>query len=322
MAKNPYETLGVPRDADTDTIRKTYRKLARQYHPDLNPGDEAAEARFKEISQAYGVLGDEEKRRLYDEFGDVSLESGFDPEKARRAKEDFASQFGQGRGPDMGEFQFGDLDDILSGLFGGRGGRARGGPGARGGRVRMRGADVEARLDLDFVDAVQGCERRLTLTVPTPEGGSKTDTVTVRIPPGVADGDRLRVPGKGSPGLGDGPPGDLWTTVRVAPHPVFRRDGSDLELDVPVSVREAVLGAQVEIPTLTGRATVTVPPGSDSGRRLRLRGKGVPARSGGEPGDLYVRLQIRVPREVDEETRKVLERLGDDEDALREDLFR
>ena len=320
--KNLYEVLGVPKDADKEAIRKAYRKLARQYHPDVNPDDAAAEARFKEVSEAYAVLSDEEKRRNYDEFGDVSLESGFDAEKARQAREAFGARFGAGAGaggpgPEFfaggggQEFEFGDLDDLLGRVFGARGGRGR----ARA----MRGPDLETELELDFLDAARGGERRVTL--PLPQGGS--ETVTVRIPPGVADGGRIRLPHKGAAGPGGGPRGDLWATIRVRPHPVFRREGRDLVVDVPVTVSEAVEGARVEVPTLEGRATVTIPAGTDGGRKLRLRGKGIPDPGGGAPGDLYVVVRLRVPHDLDDEGRKALETLRRFEpENPRGDLFR
>jgi DnaJ-class molecular chaperone len=312
--KNPYEALGVARDADADTIRKAYRKLARQLHPDVNPGDTAAEERFKEVSHAYAVLSDDEKRRAYDEFGDVALESGFDPEAARRQKREFEQRFGAGMhgAPGVGDdINFGDIDDLLSGFFGG-------GRGTRGGarELRLRGADLEAHLEVEFGEGVRGCERRVTL-------GPSASPTTIRIPPGVADGDRLRVAGRGAPGIGGGPPGDLWVQIRVRPHRIFRREGRDLHLEVPISVREAILGAQVEIPTLDGRATVTVPPGSSSGRLLRLRGKGIPGRDGGAAGDLLARLEIRVPESVDDVTRAALEKLDAIEAPdLRKELLR
>lgn len=321
-SQNLYEILGVAKDADRDTIRKAYRKLARQNHPDLNPGDRAAEERFKQISRAWEVLEDDERRRNYDEFGEVSLEAGFDADKARQAREAFGARFGFEGGPggayagSAEDFDFGGIDDLLGNLFG-RGAEGRG--------IRLRGADLEAQLELDFLEAVRGTEKRLTLGRPTPDGGSSSETVTVRIPPGVDTGGRLRVPGKGAPGVGGGPPGDLHVKLRVRPHPVFRRDGRDLTLDLPVTVSEAVLGAQIEVPTLDGRATLKVPPGTQSGTRLRMRGKGVPSPgrpSGGAGGDLFVRIQIRVPTEVDEAGAAALETLGrfDDPD-IRKGLF-
>jgi DnaJ-class molecular chaperone len=319
---NLYEILGVPRDADAKAIKKAYRKLARQYHPDVNPGDAAAEERFKGISEAYAVLSDQERRRNYDEFGKVSLEGGFDADAARRAREAFGARFGSGGRaegfPGFGgqSFDFGNLEDLLGGSFGGR-------RGSRGRARRFRGEDIHASMDLDFLEAARGGEKRLTITRPNPSGAPITETVTVRIPPGVGDGGRIRLPQKGAQGLGGGPPGDLWATIRVRPHPVFRREGRSLHVDVPISIREAIQGAKIEIPTLEGRATVTVPPGTDSGRKLRLRGKGIANPGGGPPGDLLVTVQIRVPRDLSDEVLKQVDELAAfDPPDLREELFK
>lgn len=315
-----YEVLGVARDADKDAIRKAYRKLARQNHPDLNPGDAAAEERFKEYSHAWEVLEDDERRRSYDEFGEISLEAGFDADKARQSREAFGARFGFEGRPGAGhaqDFDFGDLDDLLGGAFGGRG-RGRG----RGRGMRFPGADLETGLELEFVEAMRGGEKRLTLNRPTPAGGSAAETLTVRIPPGVDTGGRLRLAGKGAPGSAGGPPGDLYVKIHVRPHRVFRREGRNLEFDLPLSVREATEGARVEVPTLDGSVTLTIPPGTDSGARLRLRGKGVPDASGDGAGDLYARVQIRVPRTLDDEARAALETLARfDEPEIRKELF-
>jgi curved DNA-binding protein len=315
-----YETLGVARDADVDSIRKAYRKLARKNHPDLNPGDKAAEERFKEISRAWEVLENPERRRNYDEFGAISLEAGFDAEKARQAREAFGSRFGGGARPGEGfsgfeEFEFGDLDDLLGRFTGGR-------PGARGRGMRMRGPDVEATLELDFLDAVRGGEHRLTLGRPTADGGAASETITVRIPPGVDTGGRLRIPGKGGAGIGGGPTGDLHVELRVRPHRLFTREGRNLTFDLPITVSEAIRGAKVEVPTLDGRATLTIPAGTDSGTRLRLRGKGVPDPRGGTPGDLFARIQIRVPRGLDDAATSALDAIARFEDRdIRKELF-
>jgi len=324
--KNPYEVLGVARDADEDTIRKAYRKLARKHHPDVNPGDKAAEERFKAISEAYAILSNAEKRRAYDEFGDVSLESGFDAEAARRAREAFGQRFGgarRGGGSGGGEeFAFGDLDDLLGDLFSRRGwtGGRRGGRAAPGG---LRGPDMEAEVELDLREAARGGEHRFTITRAAADGATRTENVTVRIPPGVADGGRIRIPGKGGEGIGGAPAGDLHATIRIRPDPVFRLEGRDLHFELPITVREAVLGAKVEVPTLDGRATLQVPPGTDSGKRLRLRGKGMPNPGGGVPGDLYAVIQIRVPQGLSDEAQAKLEALDKfDPPDLRKDLFR
>lgn len=325
--KDLYAVLGVARDADRDVIRKAYRKLARESHPDLNPGDEKAEARFKEIAHAWEVLEDDARRKAYDEFGEISLEAGFDADEARKAREAFGAHFGggagfdfrgqPGSGPGGQEFHFGDLDDLLGGLFGG----AAPGAGPRG--MRMRGQDLEAHLVLEFDEAVRGGEKRLTLGRPGPDGVARPETLTVRIPPGVHAGGSLRLAGKGAPGHGGGPAGDLHVRLEVRPHPVFRREGRrDLVFDLPLSVREATLGAKVEVPTLEGRVTLTVPTGTDSGAKLRLKGKGVPGAKGAPAGDLFARVQIRVPRELDDDGRAALEALERLEDpGLRKELF-
>jgi DnaJ-class molecular chaperone len=320
--KDPYEVLGVPRDADEDTIKKAYRKLARKHHPDVNPGDKGAEERFKDVSTAYDVLSDAEKRRAYDEFGEMALEGGFDAEAARRARDSFGTRFGRGgggAGEYAGEgFAFGDLDEMLGNLFSRRGGARAGGE-----RFALRGPDLEAELELELEDAARGGERRFTVSRPTADGGVRNENVTVRIPAGVADGGRIRLPGKGGEGIGGGPPGDLHATIRIRPHRIFRVEGRDLHLDVPVSFREATLGAKVEVPTLDGRATVAIPPGTDSGKRLRLRGKGLPKPGGGAGGDLYATVQIRVPRTLDDDARAHLEALAkSDPPDLRKELER
>ena len=316
-----YAVLGVERSASREEIQKAYKKLARQYHPDLNPGDAQAEERFKEIAGAYRVLSDEERRANYDEFGDVSLEAGFDAKEARRVRDQFGERFGFAGQHDWeaaeDDYHFGGIDDLLGRMFGG-GGR---GAGAEG-QLRMRGRDLEAGLELDFLEAARGVERQLTLHRPGADGSTQAETVKVRIPPGVDAEGRLRIPGKGGLGLGGGPPGDLWVQVHVRPHPVFRKEGRNLILDLPIHVREAMLGARVEVPTLDGRTTLTIPPGTQGGSRLRLRGKGIPAGGGRPAGDLLVRIQIKVPQDLDDETREALGRLERFEDPdLRKGLF-
>lgn len=308
--KDPYTTLGVPRDADDNAIRSRYRELARRYHPDVNPGDDAAEERFKAVSEAYAVLSEPEKRAAYDEFGEAALQGGFDADAARRARESFGGfgGFGGGGFPGSG----GGLEDLLSNMFGG-GGR---------GRPRPRpGRDLEADLTLDFLDSAKGCERSLTINRPSADGSVRKETISVRIPPGVSDGGRVRLRGKGGEGSAGGPAGDLYARIRVLPHPVFRREDRHLYVDIPLSVREAILGAKIEVPTLDGRVTLTIPAGTDSGTKLRLRGKGIPAAGRGEPGDLFAVMQIRVPDQVSPATAKALEELSDLEpEKLRDDL--
>ena len=309
-AKDPYAILGVARDADDGAIRKAYRKLARELHPDVNPDNPAAEERFKAVSEANSVLSDPEKRKAYDEFGEVSFQAGFDAAAARRARDAFGGGFGDYANFGDGGSGAAGFEDLLSNLFG------RSGPG-RGPRQR-RGANLEARVDLDFLDAARGCEQRFQVSRPTQDGGQRSEAVTVRIPPGVADGGQIRLRGKGGEGLGGGPPGDLIATIRVRPHPLFRREDRDILLEVPVTISEATLGTKVEVPSLYGRVTVTVPPGTDSGSKLRLRGKGVPHPSGGRAGDFYVVIKIVVPRNLDaESSRQLLEIAADNPADLR-----
>lgn len=270
--QTPYDVLGVAKTASADEIRKAYRKLAKQYHPDLNPGDKEAERRFKEIASAYDLLSDPEKRGRYDR-GEIDETGAERPE--RRFYRDFgetpegAKYHTYGRGFSGAE----DMEDILSELFGGR-----------AGRVRMRGTDLRFELAVDFIGAIQGGQRRITL----PDGR----TLDVTIPAGVEEGQILRLKGQGGPGIGGGPPGDALIETRVAPHPFFRRVGHDIHLDLPVTLAEAVLGGKIEVPTVDGPVAMTVPKNSNSGTRLRLKGKGVPRGGDRGRGDQYVTLRI------------------------------
>ena len=304
-----YEALEVPRDASTDDIRRSYRKLARKYHPDVNK-DEGAEDRFKEISEAYEVLRDPEKREKYDRFGenwktgqDVSGAQGFE-----------GFDFGGGGaggagGPGGVRFDFGedggDFSDFFDGLFGARGGRAgrrRGGAGGGigGNGFSARGSDQEATIELTLEEAARGGKRRITLA----DGRD----YEVNIPPGVRDGQRIRLAGEGAAGAGGGPAGDLNLRVRVRPDPRFRVEGGDLYTDLSVAPWEAALGATVDVPTLDGRAKLRVPPGSSCGRKLRLRGQGMAG------GDLYATVQIKVPKELSSQERELFERLAETSD--------
>jgi curved DNA-binding protein len=305
MARDLYSVLGVPRDAEEDAVKKAFRKLAMKYHPDKNPGKDN-EARFKEINQAYEVLSDKKRRALYDEFGEASLQQGFDEERARLMRQ-FGQQRARGRGAPGGGFDvsemFGggaDLGDLFGDLFGGRRG-----PGARG--PRGKGADQDAEVTIDFAAAVKGTELSLRA-----EGGG--EPVTVRIPPGVADGNRLRIAGHGGKGAAGAPAGDLLLTIHVRPHPLFKREGDDLYLDVPVTIGEAYRGEKVRVPTPDGEVTLKVPPRTQTGQVTRLRGKGV-ARKGKEPGDLYVKFLVHVPTVEDDEVAKAVDlldaRVGD-----------
>jgi len=268
MNRKLYDVLGAPSTADAKTLKKAYRKLARKHHPDKNAGDPDAERRFKEVGSAWEVLGDPEKRKLYDEFGEASLQSGFDPARAR--------QWSRGAGGQQVNFDGAmGFEDLFGDIFGGRG----------SGAPRRRGpADTRAELAVDFTTAALGGERHLSFQ----DGRA----LSVRIPPGVRDGETLRLRGKGSDG------GDLLLTLKLASHPVFRRKGEDIHLDVPVTIGEALRGGSVEIPTPSGSVRLRVPPGTQNGKTLRLRGKGI-TRRGGRAGDLYAHVDLRLPDGAD-----------------------
>jgi len=359
MARDLYQILSVSKSASSDEIRKAYRQLARENHPDLNPDDASAEERFKETAVAYEVLSDKKKRNSYDEFGEESLKSGFDPDLAR--------QYGQwggggrswpgssGPGPRRGNpFATGggvDLSDLFGDLFGSS-------MGGMGRAQRLRGNDISSNVVVSLLEALRGTSVTLSLKgrttctkceglghlegaasscavcrgtgkksigsaamamsapctacggtgrAPGPRcstcGGrghvADASTVTVKIPPGVAEGDKIRLTGKGEPGLGGGTPGDLYLEVKVKPHPLLEREGDDLKMTVPITVSEAVMGATVEVPTVDGEVRVKVPPGSQSGAKLRLRGKGGTKKKGGGAGDLILTLDLRLPEQSD-----------------------
>ena len=299
-----YEVIGVARDASSDTMRKAYRKLARQLHPDVNPGDAEAETRFKEVAAAYDVLSDETKRKNYDEFGAEALRSGFDPDQARtyrqwqqgqrRTGSPFGGASGFG-GPGGGGGGFGDMGDIgdLGDLF--RQMRQQ-----QASRPRT-GSDIHASLSLDLKTAIRGTE----VSVSVPDGSRGSRNVQVRIPKGAQDGDTLRIRGKGGPGANGGAAGDLVIEVTVSEHPVFRREGRDLHIDLPITLHEAYGGAKVGVPTFDGEVKMSVPAGSQSGQILRLRGKGI--QRGSKTGDLYVKLQVTLPPAGDATLAKALE---------------
>ena len=319
--KDPYAALGVSRDADIETIKKSYRKLAQQYHPDRNPDDSQAEERFKQVSAAYAVLSDPERRKNFDEFGEIALDVSFDADKARAASQGFGGGFGgsPAGGFSGGGFDGGGLGSLFEELFGAGTGRG----GARSGPFPQAGPDLETRLSLSFAEAITGCEKRVDVSRPEAEGRAQRQTLHVRIPPGVEDGARIRLAGKGGAGIGGGPPGDLYARVQVGKHPAFKRDGRHLAIDIPISIAEAIGGADVELATLDGRVTLKVPPGTDGGTRLRLRGKGVPGHGRRPTGDLYVTVRIRVPEKLNDEQRKLVETLFDEDAARwRQDLMK
>ena len=361
--KDLYAVLGVKRTASTEEIKKAYRQLARKHHPDVNPGNKAAEERFKEVSLAHDVLSDEQKRKLYDEFGEEGLQPGFDPEKARDYKQwsrggGFA--FGQRGSRPSSSFGF---EDLFGDLF----------SGATKGKRKVpdveSGEDLEYVLDLDLLEAIRGTNKTIAIQRPSscpvchgtggqsgrqsvscPEcggqgqvkvgagtvaffrtcarcggsgrlspggcshcGGSGRVTtperLTVKIPPGVDEGSRIRLAGKGAPHTSGGPVGDLYLVIRVHPHPTLTRKGLDLYLDIPVTVGEAIRGATVTVPTPNGEVKVKIPAGSQSGQVLRLRGKGVADTKNHTPGDFYVKLMIQVPSDDDEHARQAADLL-------------
>lgn len=305
MARDLYSVLGVARDADEDTIKKAFRKLAMKYHPDKSPG-KANEQRFKEINQANEVLSDKEKRALYDEFGEESLSQNFDPERARTVRRYASARGGGGGGGIPGGFDVqdifggaggpggGGIGDLFGDLFGGRSGGRRGGP-------PPRGRDIEQDLTIDFVSAIKG-------TSISVQRVGEPEPVTVRIPPGAHEGSRVRIRGQGNAGPGGGPAGDLILNVHVTPHPLFKREKDDLHLDVPITIGEAYRGDKIRVPTPDGEVTLKIPPRAQTGQVTRLRGKGV-TRKGKEPGDLYVRFLVHVPTDEDPEVAEAVELL-------------
>jgi molecular chaperone DnaJ len=374
-----YETLGVPKKASADDIRKAYRKLARKYHPDLNPGDKAAEERFKNVQEAYDVLSDSKKRQMYDQFGFYS-ENGFagagqgtGPQQGPHPNMDFggfdfsdfmnsggagAGQAGGGRRTDAG----GGFRDIFSQFFGGRAAQQQ------HAAEPEKGGDLEYVMDIDFWQAIKGttakvnitryevcatchgsgssgagevtcpqCQgtgnvsqmagaMRFNLTCPRCGGTGKlknscptcggdgrvtrTETVEIRIPPGARNGSRLRVPGKGNAGTMGAPPGDLYINTKVEEHPFFKREGDNIEIQVPITISEAALGAKIEVPTIDGRTLLKIPQGTKNGQRFRLREKGVTNSRTNQRGDQIVEVTLEAPEPRDERTRELLRELA------------
>lgn len=287
-----YQVLGVSKSASADEIKKSYRKLAKQYHPDANPDDSSAQAKFSEITEAYDVLSDSDKRAKYDQYGQNwskvqgGAGGGFNP-------------FGGGGGGGAAGF---DFEDLLGGMFGGGGGGGRGQGNPFGGGRRAqptKGANVETEIRIPFQMGVNGGEYELTVN---------GERLTVKVPPGMDDGGKIRLTGQGNPGSAG--PGDLIVTVRISAHPWFRKDGSNLMVDVPITPLEAVLGGKVDVPTLMeGTIVMTIPPGTNSGSKLRLRGKGSIDRKTKQQGDQLVVIKIVSPKELSDEQRELYQQL-------------
>ena len=294
-----YELLGVSRKATDKEIRAAYRKLARQYHPDLNPGNKTAESKFKEIQAAYEVLSDPDKRSKYDQFGHAwerggqpgpgDVRSGW---RTQTQQQDVPFDFG-----DLGGAEGGDIGDILRGVFGGRGGR----PGTQT-RTR-RGRDLEQPMEISLEEAYQGTTRVLEITSPS----GQPRRIEVKIPSGVRDGSRVRVAGEGSPGIGGGPKGDLYLLISLRPHPVFERKGDDIYADVSVPLTVALLGGEVQVTTLKGRVALKIPAESQNARLIRLGGMGMPRLVGPGRGDMFARLRVVLPSGLTPRERELVE---------------
>ncbi len=371
MAEDYYQLLGVSRSATEAELKKAYRKLARKYHPDVNPGNKGAEEKFKQLSGAFEVLSDPKKRRLYDEFGEDAAKIGFDEQKAEALRAYKAG--GRGVQGDGGQIPFTpgegfDFGDIFGDLFGRAGGGGFSVPGNDEGQAAgpSRGEDLISRVELTLNEAITGTERVLSVTrpgrckscdgkgergkvgkcptcggtgrtrrsagplhfagacptchgtgraaPPCPDCGgtgrvTETQRLTVKIPPGVQTGSRIRLAGQGAAGFKGGPAGDLFIEVQVLPHPLVRREGDDLYMEIPVTVPEAMFGSEIRVPTFSGEVTVKIPPGSQSGKKMRLRGRGAPSLKGTGKGDLYLILKIVLPESNNAEARAAAERM-------------
>ena len=369
MAKDYYSILGVPKDATEESIKKSYRRLARKWHPDINPGNKEAENRFKEISAAYDVLSDKAKRKLYDEFGEEGLRAGFDAEKAREYQRYAESQryARQAGGESFGRYH--SYEDIFGDLFGGQGHSS-------GSARSMKGRDLDYEMSIDLLSALRGFDTEIAMQKPmactackgsgtdpsvglstcaTCEGSGRVNVakgpvhftracptckghgqvgkpcahcggtgqvmgaerIRVSIPQGVKEGSRVRVAGKGEPGPGGGVAGDLYIIIHIEPHPLLRREGDDLHMEVPVTLSEAMAGGTITVPTVEGAVNLKIPPESQSGQSLKLRGKGAVNPKTKKRGDLLVKLLVKVPKTRDKEALEAVKRMDQfyDEDV-------
>lgn len=291
-----YQVLGVKRDASAKEIKQAYRRLARRYHPDVNPGDTTAEQKFKEISQAYAVLGNADDRKKYDQFGAQAFSSGFDPFSSHSFGgfqsgniKDFFGNFGA-----QGNFTEG-FSSIFDDLFGQSKTRAQSTP--------QRGADLEQTIEISFADAVHGTTSDVQIT----RRDGRSERLRVKIPAGVDTHSRIRLAGKGEAGTSGAAPGNLFIITHVKPHPFFSRDGNDIMCELPVTLAEAVLGAKIDVPTIDGQTSMTLPAGTQNGRTFRLRGKGVPRLRETGRGDQYVTLRVVLPADIDDHSRQLIE---------------
>ena len=313
-----YEVLGVPRTATPDELKKVFRKLAMKFHPDKNPDDKKSEDRFKEVSEAYEVLSDPQKRQTYDQFGHMGSQQGFRP--GANPFEGFAR--GGGTNPGAGGFggfgqqgpggaqdpeNFQDIfGDIFGDFFSGRGGRTgtKTNPGARG-----RGADLRYTLNISFEEAAAGTEKTISF-IRQRNGKEETAKLSITVPAGVKNGQRLKLRGEGDAAASGGSGGDLYVIINIQEHPLFKRVENDVHMDLPISYFDAVNGTSVDIPTLTGKASIKIPTGTPSGQSFRLKGKGFASVSGPGAGDMLVRVVIDVPRDLTDEQRETLKRFS------------
>lgn len=310
--KDYYSLLNVARSATAEEIKKAYRKLAMQYHPDKNPGDKKAEEKFKEFSEAYEVLSDVKKREMYDQFGHAGTQGGFGGAGGPFGGAGGFGGFGGGGGPGAGQGQdpFQDIfGDVFSEIFGARG---YGGQGAGTGGPRRRqqkGSDLRYTLNIAFEESALGTEKVISF-VRQRTGKDETAKLAVNVPAGVKEDQRLKLTGEGDSPAGGGPAGDLYVIIKIQDHPLFKRQDNDILMDLPVTYTDAILGTSVEIPTLSGKAVIRIPPGTHSGQTFRLKGKGFPKIGGFGSGDMMVRLIVDTPEKISTRQKELLEELS------------